>query len=206
MSFELRKATPSDIPDIIEVFFDAFRDHPFTHRVLNSGSGPAREYWRETLTLDLQNPDIHYVVVTSATSPHPERLIAFGKWIEKFISSPPLRRLPPPPAWPKDADLTFVNEFLGTIERKHEEIMETRPHWCLDMLGVRREYQGRGIGKQLLQWGLAKVDDAGVESYLAASPAGAPLYAKHGFELVETILMDEGRRVESFMRRPARQP
>ncbi|KAI0376720.1 acyl-CoA N-acyltransferase [Hypomontagnella monticulosa] len=204
MSFELRKATLSDIPGIIEVFFDAFRDHPVTHRVFNSGSELSREYWVEQLKLDLGNPNIHYLVVTDPASPHPERVIALGKWCEQFILPP--RPSPPSLGWPKDADLAFAEEFIGTVEKKHKEIMETRPHWYLDMLGVRREYQGRGIGKQLLQWGLVKADEAKLESFLAASPAGAPLYAKYGFELVEAILLDEGRRVESFMLRPAKKP
>ena len=44
-------------------------------------------------------------------------------------------------------------------------------------------YQGRGVGSQLLKHSLAEgVDKDGRESYLEASPAGANLYRRCGFE------------------------
>ena len=92
------------------------------------------------------------------------------------------------------------------MDKKRKEIMKDRPHWYLDMLGVRKEFQGKGAGTTLLRWGLEKADEAGIEAYLAASPAGTPLYKKHGFELLETVLIDKGNRVENFMVRQPKLP
>ncbi|KAI0835250.1 acyl-CoA N-acyltransferase [Hypoxylon sp. FL0890] len=204
MSIQLRKATLADIPAIIDVYFDAFHDHPFTRRVFSLRSESVEKYWAESLAANIRDPHAHYVVITDSASTDPERILAFGKWREQVTSTSPPR--PPQPSWPEGADLSFVEELLGTINRKHQEIMKDRPHWYLEMLGVRKEFQRKGAGKLLVEWGTAKADESGVEAFLAASPAGAPLYAKHGFELVETVLLDEGRRLESFMLRPAKKP
>ncbi|KAI1133951.1 acyl-CoA N-acyltransferase [Hypoxylon sp. FL0543] len=202
MSIQLRKATLADIPNIIDVYFDAFHDHPFTKRVFGLRSDSVEKYWTESLAADLQDPHAHFTVLTDSASADPERILAFGKWREQLTSTAPPR--PPQPDWPGGADLSFVEELLGTIDRKHQEIMKDRPHWYLEMLGVRKEFQRKGAGKLLVEWGTTKADESGIEAFLAASPAGAPLYAKHGFEIVDTVFIDEGRRIESFMLRPAK--
>lgn len=48
-------------------------------------------------------------------------------------------------------------------------------------------YQRRGIGASLIQYGLEKADKEGVPCYLTASPMGAPLYKKVGFEEVGRV-------------------
>ncbi|KAI1103470.1 acyl-CoA N-acyltransferase [Jackrogersella minutella] len=204
MSIQVRKATFSDIPAIIDTYFDAFHNHPVTRRIFSPRSEQVEKYWQESIDADLRDSSTHFVLVTDSASADPERVLAFGKWrdLHTSISPPSL----PMPDWPKGADIAFVDEFFGTVDKKHKEIMKDRPHWYLDILGVRREYQGKGAGSRLVQWGLAKTDEAGVEAFLAASPAGAPMYAKYGFEIVETIPVDEGTRLESFMLRPAKKP
>ncbi|KAI8963154.1 acyl-CoA N-acyltransferase [Daldinia sp. FL1419] len=202
MSFKVRKATPSDIPSLIDVYFDAFGDHPVTRRVFSSNPEHVRKFWLDPLASGLQKPTDHFLVLTDPNSVTPERILAFGIWQEYFTTPSP----PPPPttSWPEDTDLSCVEEFFGTIKKMHEKIMGNRPHWYLDILGVREDSRGKGAGKQLLRWGIAKADDAGLEAFLAASPAGAPLYAKHGFDLIETVPLDDGKRLESFMMRPAK--
>ncbi|KAI2778154.1 acyl-CoA N-acyltransferase [Daldinia loculata] len=203
MSYKIREATHSDIPSLVDVYFDAFGDHPVTQRVFNSNPEHVRKFWLDPLASGLQKPTEHFLVLTDPSSSTPERIIAFGIWREFFTTASP----PPPPAavsWPEDADLACVEEFFGTIGEMHKRIMESRPHWYLDILGVRKDSRGKGAGKQLLRWGIARVDDAGLEAFLAASPAGAPLYANHGFDLIDTVPLDNGNRLESFMMRPAK--
>ncbi|KAI1372842.1 acyl-CoA N-acyltransferase [Hypoxylon crocopeplum] len=193
-----RLASLSDIPAIIDAFFDAFHDHPLTLRAFIPRTEQVDAYWSQALNAEVQDPNAHYLIITDG----PERVLAFGKWRQPLTStSPPI---PPLPSWPEGADVAFVEEVFGAIEKKHKEIMGDRPHWYLEILGVRKEFQGKGLGKQLLQWGLSRADDAGAEAFLAASPAGAPMYKKYGFDLLETMEIDDGRRIESFMLRPAK--
>lgn len=43
------------------------------------------------------------------------------------------------------------------------------------------EHRGNGIGRAMMDWGLAKSDELGLESWLNASEFGYPLYQKVGF-------------------------
>ncbi|KAI0883044.1 acyl-CoA N-acyltransferase [Annulohypoxylon maeteangense] len=202
MSIQIRKATESDIPSIIDTYFDAFRDHPLTLRAFFPGSEPVRQWWAEGIGADLRDPSTHYLVVTDSASADPERILAFGKWRVWLTSTTP--PAPPIPSWPEGADVPLLEKFFGAIDQKHKDILQDRPHWYLDMLGVRKEAQGKGVGTRLVEYGVTKADEARVEAFLAASPAGAPLYQKYGFEIHSTLPMGENGRVETFMLRPAK--
>ncbi|KAI1764606.1 acyl-CoA N-acyltransferase [Hypoxylon sp. FL1150] len=210
--YEPRKATLSDIPSIIEAYFDAFSEHPINRRIFNPpSSASVQQFWKESLTRDLQNPDARFYVITGSST-SPEKVLAFAEWWQprtpcSSSSSPPSSSPAPAPArpsWPEGADVPFAEEVFGLMARKRAEVTRGRPHWYLEMLGVRTEFQRKGAGKALLRWGLERADEEGIETFLAASPMGTPLYLSHGFEIVETVLIDEGRRVENFMLRPAR--
>ncbi|KAI2465268.1 acyl-CoA N-acyltransferase [Annulohypoxylon bovei var. microspora] len=204
MSLQVRKATVEDVPAIVDTFFDAFHDHPLTIRSFTPRTESVQKYWIETIDADMRDPSTHFLVITDSAAADPERILAFGKWRDMLTSTSP--EAPAPPSWPEGADVPFTEKFFGTVEKKHIEIMKDRPHWYLDMLGVRKELQRKGAGSRLVQWGVAKADEAGVEAYLAASPAGAPMYKKHGFEIHETVPMGEEGRLETFMVRPAKKP
>ncbi|OCK80860.1 acyl-CoA N-acyltransferase [Lepidopterella palustris CBS 459.81] len=51
----------------------------------------------------------------------------------------------------------------------------------LDLLAVHPKYQGRGLAKELVQWGLDKADAAGVCASVIASESGYGLYKRMGF-------------------------
>ncbi|KAI2613368.1 acyl-CoA N-acyltransferase [Hypoxylon sp. NC1633] len=202
MSFQIRKATPSDIPGIIDTYFDAFGGHPITRRLFFPRSEAVQAYWLNLLSNELQNPNIYFVIMVEPSPTVPDRVLAFSKWWGPLTQTPPSSLSPT--SLPEGADEAFAEEVLGLIDRKHEEIMGGRPHWYLEMLGVKEDFQRKGAGTQLLKWGLGKADDAEVEAYLTASPAGAPLYKKYGFKLLESIPIDNGSRIENFMLRPAK--
>lgn len=42
----------------------------------------------------------------------------------------------------------------------------------------------------LVRWGTERADEAGFEAYLEASPMGAPMYARHGFEPQKKVELD----------------
>lgn len=62
------------------------------------------------------------------------------------------------------------------------------------MLGVLvtlPEYQGRGVGSALLEFGISEATKAGLsELWLEASADGYSLYRKFGFENVDFVHMD----------------
>lgn len=53
----------------------------------------------------------------------------------------------------------------------------------LEFLGVDKDYQQRGLGFTLVDWGCRQADALGLEVYLDATIKGLPFYKRHfGFE------------------------
>lgn len=82
---------------------------------------------------------------------------------------------------------------------------ERKGYWTLAYLGVLPSYGRRGIGRQLLQWGLDRADEEGRSVYISASVQGLGLYRKVRAEVVESMVCMEdeemGGWVETWMRR-----
>ena len=60
----------------------------------------------------------------------------------------------------------------------------------LDILAVLPEYQGKGIGSKLLQWGTEQADARNARIYVEASIEGYPLYRKYGWHEVDRLEID----------------
>ena len=59
----------------------------------------------------------------------------------------------------------------------------------LAILTVHQDYQRKGAGTLLVQWGLQKSEELGLPAYLEASPAGKFLYKKLGFHQIDTVIV-----------------
>jgi N-acetylglutamate synthase-like GNAT family acetyltransferase len=85
----------------------------------------------------------------------------------------------------------------------------------LAVLVTSPQFQRRGVGTKLLEYGLREADAAGVQTVLVASQAGEPLYKSQGFVEYEVISLTlseyeggEGKGIvrQVIMNRPARSP
>lgn len=63
--------------------------------------------------------------------------------------------------------------------------------WCLKVLSVHPDFQRRGVGTALLDWGLSHARSQGEEVYLEASEFGKGLYLKKGFKEVGELIVDD---------------
>jgi len=85
-----------------------------------------------------------------------------------------------------------------------EEHHPTEPHWYLGFLGVIPSRQGHGIGSELLETTLDRVDYAGEPAYLEATSAdNRRLYERHGFKVVRDLPLPNGPTVFPMWRDPA---
>jgi ribosomal protein S18 acetylase RimI-like enzyme len=113
--------------------------------------------------------------------------------ISKFVSKSVLSGLP----------IRVIYECLrifSQLDKAH--LLE--PHWYVQVLGVRPNHQGKGLGGKLLRPVLEKADQAGVVVYLETSnPKNLDFYRKHGFEVMEEITPVDGcPAVRRMLRKP----
>jgi GNAT superfamily N-acetyltransferase len=81
-------------------------------------------------------------------------------------------------------------EALG-VERDGEgEVVKLRKRVELATLFVDPDFQGRGIARQLLAWGIGEAEKLGLEMSLEATKAGRRLYESVGFEAVKVERFD----------------
>jgi GNAT superfamily N-acetyltransferase len=72
----------------------------------------------------------------------------------------------------------------------------------LEVLATDKEYQKKGLGSRLLDWGCEKADSEGLEMYLDAGKSAQPLYEK--FEYVEQTSAKDPKAGSAPMLRPAK--
>ncbi|KAF2730424.1 hypothetical protein EJ04DRAFT_579892 [Polyplosphaeria fusca] len=72
------------------------------------------------------------------------------------------------------------------IKAKRNSVLKgNRNVWELSQISVEPEYQGKGIGRRLVEEGLKLADSDNLLLYLEATPCGKLLYEKLGFDLME---------------------
>ena len=99
-------------------------------------------------------------------------------------------------------DQTF-EDINGAFEQM-DELHPTDDHWYLPLTGVDPVAQGRRLGTTLLRHALKTCDSDGLPAYLeATSPRSRNLYARHGFNIVQTIQAGTSPPLWAMLREPA---
>lgn len=183
-----------------DTFLDAFSSNTVGQTFFPRSSPSARKFWLDALTEEIHDPNARFLVIEDRSKP-PTTFVGFAKWNTPTASQGP--SAPLPDNWPEDGDPALARVFFRKLADMHEETMQKRPHWYLEIIVTRTEFQGKGAGGMMMQWGVNKADEDGVECYLDATPEGKPLYEKFGFrdELVWPFFDDVYK--HSFM---VRQP
>lgn len=79
----------------------------------------------------------------------------------------------------------------------------SEPHWYLPVMGVVPERQGQGLGTALMRPVLDRCDATGTMAYLeATTERSRALYARLGFEQMETIRVADCPPIHPMVRRP----
>ena len=100
-------------------------------------------------------------------------------------------------------DQTF--EDINGVFEQMDKLHPTDEHWYLPLTGVDPVAQGRGLGSTLLRPALNICDRDGLPAYLeATSPRNRDLYARHGFDIVETMQAGTSPPLWAMLREPVR--
>ncbi|KAG7058963.1 hypothetical protein JMJ77_0006332 [Colletotrichum scovillei] len=92
-----------------------------------------------------------------------------------------------------------VRELMGQLNKAQN--MYPAERWRLCWLGVCPDARGRGVGRELIRWGLDRSDEEAVPTVLEASNAGAILYKKYGFREIGRQSFDNGKHTQPIMLR-----
>lgn len=187
VAVDVRKVTRADVPHLTAVLARAFDDDPMANWFVAQDKRRARRIY-----------DFMGVSLAKMTLPHGECYTTAdlrggalwtppGKWklgilqqlllIPSVVKSTGWKRIP------------RVMAGIAAIEKKHP----SEPHYYLMVLGTEPEFQGRGIGSQLMAPILARCDEERVPAYLESSKErNLPLYERNGFTVTEEFMVPDG--------------
>ncbi|KAB8205770.1 acyl-CoA N-acyltransferase [Aspergillus parasiticus] len=206
MSIEILTTASDDGDALADIFFAAFNTD-FDRRIL-----PPTPDVRDWLAAKFNSVSKgQYVspagpILIKAVDTTTGDIVGFAQW-----KLPPIELSTPGKnvdkekqvTWPKSGDTALCEKHFKAIDEKEEEFMGSTPHFSLEMLATHPKFGGRGIGSQLLGWGLEQADDERTPTFLTATVAGKPLYEKKGFQVVGSNEITEGF-VQIYMVRPAK--
>ncbi|OTA04477.1 acetyltransferase, GNAT family [Trichoderma parareesei] len=200
MPLKLVPSKPGDMPLMVETYFEAFSQDPIHQQFAPKGTQSAHDFWTQALTAEIRDKNNHFLSVWDDTA-SPEAFVGFAKWIAPGASPEPV---PTVDQWPSEGDQEFSAFFFGRLSDMHHEAMGERPHWYLELLAVKPQYQGKGAASLMLRYGVDKADEDKVECFLDASPKGQPIYERYGFRVVQSDTFLDGTYVQCAMVRDAR--
>jgi len=195
----IRKASPEDIPRLADSLARAFQDDPGWSHVLPD-PGDRTERLRLFFETELRGVAMPLGLVWTT-----EEVVGGAVWA-------------PPDAWrvPLTTTAREVFPMIRVFGRRLLVALHTRlrmerrhpgkpPHWYLAFMGVAPEWQGRGIGSELMRPALETLDVEGAPAYLEAStPRSRSLYERAGFAVTgEFSLPSSGPPLWQMWREPA---
>ena len=183
----VRRATEAEIPAMAAVLARAFAHDPYVSWL--TGDAPERNlrmrmWWagilrhasgglRETWTTD----DVSGVAIWLPPGRRASSVL------DSLRMVPALARLT---GWRRLREVAAATELLEARRRAHVP----GPHWYLSALGVEPDRQRQGIGSALLRIVLDRADSDRTPAYLETATArNVLLYERHGFEMVEELIL-----------------
>jgi ribosomal protein S18 acetylase RimI-like enzyme len=179
-SHEVRRAKTQEINTIAETLCDAFSDDPiFNWFMRDDAKRPhfqLKFFQKLVELLGFEEGEIS--------------IIADGKGVAFWVPYPGEMK----PTIAKE--LTALPHLIGAsgflrlprliqLRTEMEKYKEKTPHAYLRFLGVRTDFQGKGMGGKLLDACLKEIDENGFAAALETATArNLPLYRSRGFEIV----------------------
>ncbi|KAJ5437696.1 Acyl-CoA N-acyltransferase [Penicillium cf. griseofulvum] len=191
----IKYATEADGPGLAKVNVLSFQGHLLGELFPGASSMRLQEYKMIVGMKHLADPNMH---VLKIHDPVTGELATYSRWHFPASFGPSLVTISEEAASaakdpilhaPQPMNRDLFNAFrtlLGEARKRHT----TENDIILDLLATLPEYQGRGFGSAILKWGMEKADASQSRIFLEGTPEGVPLYLKHGWKLVEEVVLD----------------
>ncbi|KAK6007815.1 hypothetical protein QM012_004629 [Aureobasidium pullulans] len=176
----LEYATAEDAEAIAPLFALSFHDHAYFRRMLPDTT-ESRSAWANVFQFACKDP---YTICLKITDDKTGKIISHGRWVkpkEQIKAEQPGHEEERWSALDPYLDAETADALFGSFAKNRQEMMEERRHYYMELLMTAGEFKGRGAGGMILEYGTALADEEQVECYIDASPAGRPLYERHGF-------------------------
>ncbi|EGX90691.1 acetyltransferase, GNAT family [Cordyceps militaris CM01] len=175
----MRPATTADIPSIVDVYMDSFRNEIFSRQAYPRDAASSLAYWTRTVQEEMAEPDAVWFVVAepAAAAANGDTVQGFLKWTLPGAPVPE----PDSDGYPPEGPAGVAAEYYARVMGAHAAYMGSTPHWYLDMMGVRPACQGRGYAKALVGWGCARAREDGCAVYVDATGDARGFYERMGF-------------------------
>ena len=183
----VRKATVYDAPWLAHTLAQAFYEDPLMRWILPNESQRQRQLYRSFDSIFLKRLCLpHDETYTTEGVAGGALWLPPGTWPLGLLDN--LRLLHYFAAsWGRN--VTRGLRFSSHLDSKHPH----DPHFFLYFMGVKPGRQGEGIGTSLMQPVLERCDRERIPAYLEASASrNRALYARNGFEVVETVQLPGG--------------
>ncbi|RYO80937.1 hypothetical protein DL766_007500 [Monosporascus sp. MC13-8B] len=182
---KVEAATESDIPHIVDIYYDAFPGERLrtvfpdteegrkwvTQAFKQCIGGASSVGGLETRTLVTRDPRGIAVAFALYRIWEAGSDLAARTWRARW---------PLADGYP-DMKNEILDAFFSPTDKSRDFLLGDRAHIHLETLGVLPTHQKQGYGGALVKWGTELADELGIECYLNASPAGRPLYAASGY-------------------------
>ncbi|EPE36377.1 Acyl-CoA N-acyltransferases (Nat) [Glarea lozoyensis ATCC 20868] len=204
MPFHLLPSSDTDMSRTFEIISTTFgNQHPYIEAVYPAHSTPEGRKRSTERLLAVKNTDpcCNFLKVVDTAS---GKIVAVAKW-NIYDDHIPEEADLDGDWWENEEEKEFARvmyrEYLVPRRRAIGELKGNV--MCLDLLTVDPEYQRRGVGRMLVQWGTLLADDIGLTAVVESTDPGRGLYESEGFVYVDTFETKfpekwEGRRKQKF--------
>lgn len=203
----IRRATYADLPAVSSALANAFQDEVlFGHKIHPNRSQYPSEmpyYWLRRFQRDYWDYS-HVFLAAVDTSVTPHRICGAAQWHRQGSSAYErgwgLAQLDPRNLlyyagyaqsticgwlWPNRAADPKEEDIIERCYRFLDHVWvgpERGESWYLNFLGVEAGYQGRGVGRGLVKWGMEMAEKEGVSASVIAAHGKDPFYQACGFD------------------------
>ncbi|OHE91696.1 acetyltransferase [Colletotrichum orchidophilum] len=191
MPIEIRTALERDLKRCAEIGHVAFGKCAF-NKIMFPGYEP-KDGFLGLRTTDLvrqlrDDPTVRMFVAIDTERRSGCEIVGFAKW-HVYQNGMPSSKTKLH-SWGSSCNVEACNLVFGGVGEMRDRLIQGRPCIYLHILVTEPQYQHRGVGQNLLAFGIQESLRLELPAYLEATEAGHSLYQKAGFDDVEVHRAD----------------